>query len=454
MKYQRRIPWIPIFASIGAVFLAAVIVLLILLNRLQPQDVYSCLPVGEDSLLSGLDLDSDIRQEGDRTLSVHIPVTHTDPADSLLKEAASSWTDSFLAGDGPGELLVAAQVTRLNPDIASILLSCTRSTGSAKEVELFTVTADLPHGQVLSLPDFFAPGSNYLKVLSDKCFRRLKAWQEDFSLSDEQVREMTLPREENFRLFALDGESLLLYFVPEGSGSAIPVQIPLRDLEDLSLIRMDSDPEEASSSRSAAPQSSAPAADSSEDSPDAGTKQIALTFDDGPHPEYTSAVLDALSEYDARATFFVTGCRVPYYPQLVQRMAEEGHAVGNHSYSHRLLSGLTPQEMAEQLDLTNEAVLAAGAPQPKLFRPPFLSLGNKVKTVSGMSVILYSVKAEDDGTQSEEEIAAQILDQVSPGCVIRLDDLSSKTPGVTRILLKELSSQGYEFVTADVLYGV
>lgn len=455
MKYQRRTPWIPIVSILGSLLIFSAVLFFFLLRPQQPSPIYFCQTVSEQSVLTGLDLNSDMHQQDSRTFSLHIPVTHVEEVDQLLASVAENWSNEFSENYDSGDLQVVPVVTRLNEDIASVRLTRTIRFEGSTEIEDYTATVDLKQGKVLSLSDFFKPNSNYLEVLSDRCYRRLKAWQEDFDLNNEQVRKLTLPEEQNFQKFVLDGESLILYFSPEGGNAAIPVQLPLQDLEEISLISTSNWEDQNSTediSSDYFPEETVPS--SSEPADEEGNKQVALTFDDGPHPEYTTAVLDILSEYDARATFFVTGCRVPYYPDLIQRMVQEGHAVGNHTYTHCQLSNLTPQEMSEQLTKANDAIVAAGAPQPTLFRPPFDSLSSKVKTISGMAVALSSVQMEVDESLSEEEIASRILEQVTPDCVIELDDLCSKTPGVTRILLEQLSSQGYEFVTADRLYGV
>jgi polysaccharide deacetylase len=98
---------------------------------------------------------------------------------------------------------------------------------------------------------------------------------------------------------------------------------------------------------------------------------IALTFDDGPDPNNTPKVLDALKRYDAKATFFVRGDRARAYPELVRREYQEGHVVGNHAYDHPRLTTLSKPEVERQLRDTNAVITVAGAPKPKLFRPPF-----------------------------------------------------------------------------------
>ncbi|MFM2152960.1 MAG: hypothetical protein RL199_1395 [Pseudomonadota bacterium] len=102
----------------------------------------------------------------------------------------------------------------------------------------------------------------------------------------------------------------------------------------------------------------------------AGRGRIALTFDDGPNGAHTEAVLDALADAGAHATFFVVGESARRQPGLVRRMVREGHVVGNHTFSHALLPMLPTDAVARELDDAQRAIVKAGAPPPRLFRAP------------------------------------------------------------------------------------
>ena len=101
------------------------------------------------------------------------------------------------------------------------------------------------------------------------------------------------------------------------------------------------------------------------------SKKIALTFDDGPHPYYTEQLLDGLKEREVRATFFVMGKNVEQYPELVERMSEEGHLVGNHTYSHMQLSQSNEDAFREELVKTNEMIEKLTGQEVQYVRPPY-----------------------------------------------------------------------------------
>src|SRR5690606_12208163 len=98
---------------------------------------------------------------------------------------------------------------------------------------------------------------------------------------------------------------------------------------------------------------------------------LALTFDDGPSAKHTPRILDLLDTHDAKATFFVVGQQVPGNEALLRRMHASGHEIGNHTWNHRKINELTPQELKDDIARTQQVVAEAGVPAPRLFRPPY-----------------------------------------------------------------------------------
>ena len=101
-----------------------------------------------------------------------------------------------------------------------------------------------------------------------------------------------------------------------------------------------------------------------------GKKLIALTFDDGPHPRYTNQILDVLGAYGVKATFFEVGENVRYYSETAQRVAREGHEVGNHTNTHPHLKGIDSASLRREVELCDNAIESVTGKKTKLFRPP------------------------------------------------------------------------------------
>ena len=120
-------------------------------------------------------------------------------------------------------------------------------------------------------------------------------------------------------------------------------------------------------------------------------KKIALTFDDGPHPEYTPMLLDGLKEREVSAAFFLMGKNAEKYPEIVERMHKEGHTIGNHSYSHVQLSSLEDLEACKEITKANKVVESITGKEPDYIRPPFGSWNPDLDCITNMIVVLWDV---------------------------------------------------------------
>lgn len=163
--------------------------------------------------------------------------------------------------------------------------------------------------------------------------------------------------------------------------------------------------------------------------PAASTK-VALTFDDGPLPPFTEQILDILRDRKVRATFFVCGRNAELYPDIVRRIAAEGHTLGNHTFSHPYLFFLSRSRMAEEVDRTQAAIEKLTGHRPKLFRPPY---GGRwfglfpLLRERQMKMIMWSDGGEDWKNGSAATVR-DTLRRLGPGSVILLHD-GQQAPG-------------------------
>ncbi len=189
-------------------------------------------------------------------------------------------------------------------------------------------------------------------------------------------------------------------------------------------------------------------------------KVVALTFDDGPYPPYTEQVLDVLKEYHVPATFFVVGQNVEKYPELVKRIADEGHQIGNHTYHHIDLLKANRKDIAKEIDNTNKAILAASGVKPHLMRPPHGFRDPVVMEMMAernLKVVEWSVMSRDWTNPGVDTIVERTVKKVKNGSIILLHDGDGITSQASRIqsveaarrIIQILSAQGYKFVTVD-----
>ncbi|MGW4424411.1 polysaccharide deacetylase family protein [Streptosporangium sp. NPDC004631] len=185
--------------------------------------------------------------------------------------------------------------------------------------------------------------------------------------------------------------------------------------------------------------------------------RVALTFDDGPHPVHTPRVLDVLRRYRVPATFFCVGLHVQAFPDLVRRIVDEGHLLGNHTWSHPYLPDLSRQEVSRQIGRTGEAIDRAGGGTPVLVRPPYGGRSPEVLTwlaEEGLTTVLWDVEPCDWAMGGAAAIAGQVLDQADFGSVILLHDGGgdrSQTVEALPGILESMMARGCRFVTVDRL---
>lgn len=183
---------------------------------------------------------------------------------------------------------------------------------------------------------------------------------------------------------------------------------------------------------------------------------VALTFDSSPG-EYTAELLDILAAEEVPATFFLLGKgQIEEYPELVTRIADEGHEVANHTWNHPRLTELEPDEIREELERTQEAILELTGEEPTLMRPPQGRTNNQVSEISeelGLAQILWSVTAKDYQTDDPDVIHERVMDQVERDGIILLHDIYDGTVPAVPAIIADLKAEGYTFVTVPQLFA-
>lgn len=179
-----------------------------------------------------------------------------------------------------------------------------------------------------------------------------------------------------------------------------------------------------------------------------GTK-IAITFDDGPHPYYTEQLLDGLKERGVKATFFVTGEHAEIHPDIIERMNEEGHLIGNHTYSHLQLSRSNRQEYKEQLIKTNEIISDITGKDVIFVRPPYGTWDKTLEKDLNMFPVLWTVDPLDWCSDNVACITRKVVSEAGENDIILMHDSYASTVTAALQVIDELQKQGYEFVTVD-----
>jgi peptidoglycan-N-acetylglucosamine deacetylase len=180
---------------------------------------------------------------------------------------------------------------------------------------------------------------------------------------------------------------------------------------------------------------------------------IALTFDDGPNPLYTSQILAILQQYGVQATFFVIGSEAAAYPDLVQQEYQQGNSIGNHTWSHPNLINLTPTAVRAQLTSASNQIAADTSASPTLMRPPGGNFNSSVQSIAaslGLSTILWNVDPKDWSRPGTDAIIKNVLSSTHNGSIILMHDGGgdrSETVAALPTIITTLEQRGFQFVT-------
>lgn len=184
-----------------------------------------------------------------------------------------------------------------------------------------------------------------------------------------------------------------------------------------------------------------------------GGKVIAFTFDDGPSKSNTDRILDILKKYGVHATFFMQGQNASYYPEVVKRIYNEGHELGNHTWDHQNLKNLSEAEIAEEVNSAADTIQSITGARPPVVRPPYGGYNDTVKAVVKEPLIRWSVDSEDWSSRDANVIVPLVLSEVEDGDIILFHDIHETTTPAIEQLVPELIKQGYQIVSVSELFA-
>ncbi|MFI5385349.1 MAG: polysaccharide deacetylase family protein [Fimbriimonadales bacterium] len=181
-------------------------------------------------------------------------------------------------------------------------------------------------------------------------------------------------------------------------------------------------------------------------------KTIMLTFDDGPHPDFTDKIVGILSRYGVRATFFVVGSQAEKFPDLVRHEVAGGHVVGNHTYHHVSLTKIPPEYAAEEIRACGEVIRDITGKAPSYFRPPggdYDAEVGKLANALGYTLVLWTDDPGDYKNLPTAQLLNRTVREVSDGGIILLHDGASDTLHILPQLIEGLKAKGFRFVTPE-----
>jgi len=179
-------------------------------------------------------------------------------------------------------------------------------------------------------------------------------------------------------------------------------------------------------------------------------RAVALTFDDGPHPKYTEPILKVLSEEGVKATFFLVGNEVKKYPDLAKAIAQEGHAIGNHTFSHSHLNGMRFHALSQEIDETTDLIQRTTGVSTRLFRPPYKKVTVPLLWYAfhhRLTIVLWSIDSRDSFEGASPLKMRYEIRSAGPGDILLFHEDYPHTAQAIRSIILDLKTKNLNFVT-------
>ena len=406
-----------------------------------------------------------IRQTSREKVSIEYPITKNNKINKTIAQVITRDDRDFryiatnvLSFNQPMTETISYQITHNNSAALSIIVNIKQDMHGAHPVSLTHFwTFDKKSGEVINLNDLTEQSEKATREIVAAARNNIKETIKQRQQAELDLNE-TITQETLSNFVITDGGNSLAW--PIGQASLLPsaygemtIKVPiaavakyLQNPTARKLVNIPKPPEPKPAPKPA-PAVPAPA-------PTTGNKVIALTFDDGPGP-YTAHLLDILDQYSAKATFFLIGSKVSGQASVVRSIQARGHQLGNHSWSHPELPKLSVNQIAGEIDRTNEAIRQATGVKPNILRPPYGAVNGVVLEqlrARGMSSILWSVDTRDWADRNSQIVCSRAVAGARPGAVILMHDIHQTSVNAVPCILSSLKQQGYSFVTIQRLH--
>ena len=407
-----------------------------------------------------------IRQTSREKVSIEYPITKNNKINKTIAQVITRDDRDFryiatnvLSFNQPMTETISYQITHNNSAALSIIVNIKQDIHGAHPVSLTHFwTFDKKSGEVISLSDLTEQSEKAAGEIVAAARNNINETIKQRRQTELDLNE-TITQETLSNFVITDGGNSLAW--PIGQVSLLPsaygemtIKVPIaavaKYLQNPTARKLANVPKPPEPKPAPKPTPAAPAP-----APTTGNKVIALTFDDGPGP-YTAHLLDVLDQYGAKATFFLIGSKVSSQANVVRSIHARGHQLGNHSWSHPELPKLPVDQIAGEIDRTNDAIKQATGVTPSILRPPYGAVNGVVLEqlrLRGMSSILWSVDTRDWADRNSDIVCSRAVAGARPGAVILMHDIHQTSVGAVPCILSALKQQGYSFVTVQGLLG-
>ena len=407
-----------------------------------------------------------IRQTSREKVSIEYPITKNNKINKTIAQIINRDDRDFryiatnvLSFNQPMTETISYQITHNNSAALSIIINIKQDIHGAHPVSLTHFwTFDKKSGEVINLSDLTEQSEKAAEEIVAAARNNIKETIKQRQQAELDLSE-TITQETLSNFIITDGGNSIAW--PIGQASLLPsaygemtIKVPIaavaKYLQNSTARKLANIPKPPEPKPEPKPAPAVPAP-----APTTGNKVIALTFDDGPGP-YTAHLLDVLDQYGAKATFFLIGSKVSSQANVVRSIHARGHQLGNHSWSHPELPKLPINQIAGEIDRTNDAIKQATGVTPAILRPPYGAVNGVVLEqlrARDMSSILWSVDTRDWADRNSDIVCSRAVAGARPGAIILMHDIHQTSVGAVPCILSALKQQGYSFVTVQGLLG-
>ncbi|MEK4384557.1 polysaccharide deacetylase family protein [Solibacillus sp. FSL W7-1464] len=452
---KRRGPWIDLLL-IGAIgFLGAVIVFLTFLsdNPLFPHSDKTSAKehtiTEEASNFPGIKIVTDRSDDKNLPFTVQYPATEYEDINKVIttyiEESKQYYINMMRLQQNSeklaGNLTISVETFEHDHYYSFVLTNKMILNADDKQTTIQTFLIDSETGVLIDIHALLNGDSESLKTFAAHIQSELlknPAYKE--YVLEKEFAFATEPKWELFNRIALKDDYLFIYFnegeVTKPEAGMPVVEIPLSFINPL----LASDFQIAMQSENTI----IPKVDK-----DTSKKRIALTFDDGPHPEVTKQILALLEKYNAKATFFMLGSRVQYYPGLVQEVHDSGHEIGNHTWTHPVLTKMSPADINKEYNSTEEAIIHAIGEHSTTFRPPYGAINDDIRNAIPCKSVNWTIDTLDWKYRDPEKLLPMVKKALHNNAIVLMHDIHQSTADGLEPVLAYLQKEGYEFLTVS-----
>ena len=417
------------------------------------------------SKYSGVDLITEITDKEKYQMAVHYPKFKSKGLNKEIENYVSSVEKDFLTAVNENEIYLKNHVANLyllvdiyqnTKNTYSIVFSEESYVAGANGQQKSRIyLVDVEEGAFIQptkiLKDTEQSRKELYVLLSEK-FKNSKEYSPLFF--EEDFKDWVMNEKNHFSNLYFKDKSAVFKFnkyeVTAGAAGMPEIIVPLEDIQDL----LTDEWKDRLLIDHQGQQNQAPdkqIEDSKGEEPSTSGKRVALTFDDGPHPKNTLKMIELLNKYEAKATFFMLGNRVDFYPEVARKVADEGHELGNHTWDHKDLSTLSKEEGIQEIERTNDAIKSATGRESTVFRPPYGAINKQVQSSITSPTVLWTIDTLDWKSHDPDQILKIVEENVKDGSIILMHDIHETSVEAIEPMLKYLKSEGYECVRVSEL---